>query len=225
MAEVEKTLRAARDPGRGEPHPGAVSGVGAVFPSAPAAAATGPLGVPADGVLEEVDGSPIGPRPVALSPAVPAVPWRRGFAAATAMTVRRPRLWVFALLAFLARGGLVVLVLPMVVVPTFVGLANFVGPTSVTAGGPTPRLVALVVVGLTAGLALVVVGTLVAAAAEVALHRATVATPEARSVIAVPAGVLATGDHEPVDAAHAGAGRVVLGSSACGSCSSCRWRP
>lgn len=140
-----------------------------------------------DGVLEELDGSPIGPPPVAALAAMPAVPWRRGFAAATAMTVRRPRLWVFALVAFLARGGLVALVLPIVFVPTFVGLSNFVGPASVSAEGPGPRLVALMVIGLTAGLALAVTGTLVAAAAEVALHRATVATPEAASIGAVQA--------------------------------------
>jgi hypothetical protein len=100
------------------------------------------------------------------------------------MTVRRPSLWVYALVAFLARGGLLVLVLPIVVVPTFIGLANFVGPASVSAGGPGPRLVALIVMGLAAAVALVVVGACVAAAAEVVLHRATVATPEAESVVA-----------------------------------------
>jgi hypothetical protein len=85
---------------------------------------------------------------------------------------------------------LVVLVLPIVVVPTFVGLANFVGPASVSAEGPGPRLVALVALGVAGGLALAVAGTLVAAAAEVALHRATFASTEAASVatpsVAIP---------------------------------------
>lgn len=144
--------------------------------------------VPADGILEELDGSPIGqlpagpmlagPPPAGSPPAVPAISWRRGCAAATALTVRQPRLWVFALVAFLARGGLAALALPIVVVPTFVGLANFVGPASVSAEGPGPRLVALVALGVAMGLALAVAGTVVAAAAEVALHRATVAAAE-----------------------------------------------
>ncbi len=91
------------------------------------------------------------------------------------MTARRPRLWIYALVAFLARGGVVVLALPIVVLPTFIGLANVVGPASLTPGGPSPRLVALVVAGTAAVAILVLVGTIVAAAAETALHRATVA--------------------------------------------------
>jgi len=104
------------------------------------------------------------------------------------MTIHRPSLWVYALVAFLARGGIVVLALPIVVAPTFIGLANFVGPASVSAGGPGPRLVALIVVGLAATSVLVVVGACVAAAAEVALHRATATTPEARAVGATGLG-------------------------------------
>jgi hypothetical protein len=125
---------------------------------------------PPAGVLEELDGGQIGPR--ATPPR--AAPWPRAMVAATRLAAGRPRLWVFALLAFLARGGLVALVIPMLVLPSFVGLSNTVGPTSVTAAGPTPRLVALVAAWLGIALASIVAGTLVAAAAEVALHRATV---------------------------------------------------
>ena len=125
---------------------------------------------PPVGVLEELDGGQIGPRPAAPR----AAPWPRAMAAATRLAAGRPRLWAFALLAFLARGGLVALVIPMLVLPSFVGLSNTVGPTSVTAAGPTPRLVALVAAWLGIALASIVAGTLVAAAAEVALHHATV---------------------------------------------------
>jgi len=125
---------------------------------------------PPVGVLEELDGGQIGPRPAPPR----AAPWPRAMAAATRLAAGRPRLWAFALLAFLARGGLVALVIPMLVLPSFVGLSNTVGPTSVTAAGPTPRLVALVAAWLGIALASIVAGTLVAAAAEVALHRATV---------------------------------------------------
>jgi hypothetical protein len=112
-------------------------------------------------------------------------------AAASAMAVSRPRLWVFALLAVLARGGLVALVVPMLVLPTFVGLSNTVGPTSVTAAGPTPRLIAMVATWLGVALGAIVGGTLIAAGAEVALHRATVAPGADGPLGEVPGGVIA----------------------------------
>ena len=139
------------------------------------------------GVLEELDGGPIRPRPVPPR----AVAWPRALAAASAVAASRPRLWVFALLAFLARGGLVALVIPMLVLPTFVGLSNTVGPTSVTAAGPTPRLIAMVVTWLGVALGAIVGGTLIAAAAEVALHRATVAPGADRAGSGFPSRVTA----------------------------------
>ena len=131
---------------------------------------------PAEGTLEELDGTPI--RPPKAGPASAAVPWHRAAPRAAAVAVRRPRLWAYALVAFLARGGVVVLALPIVVLPTFIGIANVVGPASVSAAGPSPRLVGLIVAAVAAVATLVVVGTFVAAAAETALHRATV-TPDA----------------------------------------------
>ncbi|MDR3544368.1 MAG: hypothetical protein P4L30_01200, partial [Candidatus Limnocylindrales bacterium] len=128
---------------------------------------------PPAGVLEELDGGPIRPRPPAAAAA-----WPRAMASASILAGTRPRLWAFALLGFLARGGLVVLVVPMLVLPTFIGLSNTVGPTSVTAAGPTPRLVAMIATWLAIGIAAIVGGTLVASAAEIALYRATVAPQE-----------------------------------------------
>ncbi len=132
-----------------------------------------------EGTLEELDGTPIVPagRPARRT----AGSWTGGVAVAAVTTARRPRLWAYALVAFLARGGLLVLVLPTVVLPTFVGLANFVGPASVSAAGPGPRLVALIAAGAAACVVLAIAGTLVAAAAEAALHRATVAPDPATS--------------------------------------------
>ena len=115
-------------------------------------------------------------------------------AEASAVAASRPRLWVFALLAFLARGGLVALVIPMLVLPTFVGLSNIVGPTSVTAAGPTPRLIAMVATWLGVALGAIVGGTLIAAAAEVALHRATVAPGADRAGSGFPSRVIAARD-------------------------------
>jgi hypothetical protein len=87
-----------------------------------------------------------------------------------ALTVGRPRLWALALVAFLTRGGLVALALPIVVLPTFIGLSNLVGPASVSAAGPGERLVALMALAVSASLGLAIAGTIVAAAAEAALH-------------------------------------------------------
>lgn len=197
-----------------------MSETGAASPSETGLASPSVPGVPADdrvppdGILEELDGSPIRLPPALLPPAVPAIPWRRGVVAATALTLRLPRLWVFALVAFLARGGLAAFALPIVVVPTFVGLANFVGPASVSVEGPGPRLVALVALGVATGLALAVAGTLVAAAAEVALHRATVEAAETAEATSgsIPAGVaVRSGDAvSAVRPAEAGAGRAVV---------------
>jgi hypothetical protein len=149
---------------------------------APSGVPTG--GVPPGGVLEEVDGTPI--VPVAARPAVAGLSWRRGAAAALLLAAGRPALWLYALVAFLARGGLLVLALPIVVLPTFLGIANVVGPASVSAAGASPRLVALIAAGVAGMTVLVVVGTAIAAAAETALHRATVAPDPADAV--EPAG-------------------------------------
>ena len=82
---------------------------------------------------------------------------------------------VLGLVAFLARGGILVLAVPIWVAPSFIGIANWVGPTSVTVAGPTTRLVILVTVVVAAGLVAVLAGTLIGGAAEAALHRATAA--------------------------------------------------
>ncbi len=128
---------------------------------------------PRAGVLEELDGSPIRQRPTGDAAA-----WPRVMASASILALSRPRLWAFALLGFLARGGLVALVVPMLVLPTFIGLSNTVGPTSVTAAGPTPRLVAMIATWLAIAIGAVVGGTLIASASEVALYGATVAPRE-----------------------------------------------
>jgi len=74
-------------------------------------------------------------------------------ARAVVATRERPVLWLVALCGFLARGGIVLLVLPMVPLPSTVGMATFVGPTSVTAAGLTPDSVARI-----ASLVVLVVG-------------------------------------------------------------------
>jgi hypothetical protein len=72
-------------------------------------------------------------------------------AAALLATLSRPRWWAVALAGFLVRGGVIVVLLPIVRLPTAAGLANDLGPT----------LVGFVFAGPSAGF-LLLVGTVVA---------------------------------------------------------------
>ncbi|MEA2535875.1 MAG: hypothetical protein QOF11_109 [Chloroflexota bacterium] len=85
-----------------------------------------------------------------------------------------PRLWAIGLAGFLARGGIVLFGLPILVLPSIVGLTTFIGPGSVTAAGLDPSFVALIAVVVVGMAAAVLLGTLVGAAAERALVRAIV---------------------------------------------------
>lgn len=100
-----------------------------------------------------------------LRPASEAAPALRGdreargwLRPATAWTMGRPDAWAPALVAFLVRGGVVALAVPILVLPSPIGIASFVGADAVTAAGPTDRLIAIV-----AGAVVVAVATLAAA--------------------------------------------------------------
>ena len=95
--------------------------------------------------------------------------WARTARAATSAGLGRPELWPLALLVFLLRGGLALHLAPIVVVPSTVGLATFIGPTALTPAGPSEAF-GRFLAGLLAGLAAWLVGGgLVAAAAELTL--------------------------------------------------------
>ncbi|MEO8469417.1 MAG: hypothetical protein ABI573_07080 [Chloroflexota bacterium] len=85
----------------------------------------------------------------------------------------RPRWWILALAAFLLRGGLVLVLLPLIPLPSTAALANALGPTLVgfVFGGPSVPF--LILVGSTAGLALAwfVLSGVVGAAIDLALIR------------------------------------------------------
>ena len=98
--------------------------------------------------------------------------WLAAARASVLLLVERPGLVVVGLAGFLARGGLLLFVLPFVTLPTPVGIGNWIGPTSITASGPSERLVWLigaVVAVIVAGLA---IGTVIGAFADLALFRA-----------------------------------------------------
>jgi hypothetical protein len=94
--------------------------------------------------------------------------WGATISGAVVVTLVRPASWAFGLLAFLAGGGLVLAAWPIVVLPTPTGLQNSLGNpiSSLVFGAPSATLLALLVGGLLAALAVVAAGLLVAAWAE-----------------------------------------------------------
>lgn len=101
-------------------------------------------------------------------------------AAALLLVLERPTLVLVALAGFLVRGGIVVLGLPILVLPTPVGLATIFGPdvVSVALAGPNPGIVRLAIIGAFLLGAWLVLGGFLGAAADVACIEAT-ATSEA----------------------------------------------
>jgi hypothetical protein len=101
------------------------------------------------------------------------------------VTLARPSTWALTLLAFLARGGVLVVVLPIVTVPSTVGLANLVAPTITDAwlnGATAPVLIALggIVLG---ALVAILIGSVVAAVAEVEAIRIVAADEDVAALV------------------------------------------
>lgn len=92
----------------------------------------------------------------------------RGIVAALSVTMARPSTWPLALGAFLLRGGMIVVLLPIVVLPTPVGVGNLLAPAVMSISlGAIPVGLVVASVGLGVGFALwVVVGGWLAAALE-----------------------------------------------------------
>lgn len=99
--------------------------------------------------------------------------WATAVGAATRSTAAEPVAWVVALAGFLARGGLVLVVLPIVVLPTLTGLATVLGPivVLVALAGPNASLIPLAAVSTLAVAAWLVIGGLIGAVADVVLIR------------------------------------------------------
>lgn len=94
-------------------------------------------------------------------------------AAALLATLSRPAWWAMALAGFLVRGGLLVVLLPVVRLPTAAGLANDLGPTLVgfVLGGPSTAFLLLVGTVVAATLAWLVTGGLLGGWLDLALVR------------------------------------------------------
>ncbi|HEX5148975.1 MAG TPA: hypothetical protein VFW02_07835 [Candidatus Limnocylindrales bacterium] len=89
------------------------------------------------------------------------------------ITLATPVTWPLALAVFFLRGGLLLVVLPIVVLPSPVGLGNLLAPTliSVVLRGPSIEVAVLVGSVMVAMLAWIVVGGLAAATLEAEASR------------------------------------------------------
>ena len=85
--------------------------------------------------------------------------WRGSMLAALVATLERPAWWAMALAAFLVRGGILVVLLPLVILPTPAALTNLLAPTieAFALGGLSPERL-LLVLGVAAFLFVVIGG-------------------------------------------------------------------
>lgn len=83
-------------------------------------------------------------------------------------TLATPATWPLALAGFLLRGGIILVVLPIVVLPSPVGLGNLLAPTliAVVLGGISIEIVAIATLGALGIVTWIVIGGLVAGALE-----------------------------------------------------------
>ena len=106
-----------------------------------------------------------------------------------------PRWWAMALAAFLVRGGLVVMVLPIVILPTPSGLTNALGPavTGLALGGAGTDLI-LLIAGLILGVtATIIIGGTLGAWLEATLVREVAAETAADAT----SGAARSSDEQP----------------------------
>jgi hypothetical protein len=94
--------------------------------------------------------------------------------------LERPSTWAFALVGFLVRGGWLIVLAPIVVLPTAVGIANVVAPLleDIAFGRNTEDVVRSGGTALLAVAAWLLVGGLLAAAAEIETVRRTATSAE-----------------------------------------------
>jgi hypothetical protein len=97
--------------------------------------------------------------------------WSTALLAAFLVTLGRPRIWPVALAGFLVRGGIVVLLLPVIVLPTPSGLANLFADAVVDLWwGRVPASIVILAVGSVVGFgAWVVLGGLAGARIDLEL--------------------------------------------------------
>jgi hypothetical protein len=125
-------------------------------------------------------------------------------------TLASPATWPLALATFLLRGGFLLVVLPIVVLPSPVGLGNLLAPTlmAVVFGGLSVEVAAIVTLGALSIVTWIVVGGLVAATLEAESIRL-VADEEAEPRSAIEAFQRDLGRSDRLAAARILAARIV----------------
>lgn len=120
------------------------------------------------------------------------------------VVLEHPRTWPLGLAAFLVRGGIVLFLLPIVVLPTPTGVGNAIGPdlAAIVFGGPSTRLILIALGAVGAFIVWLIGGGLAAAAAELELIRAALEAddrpvPPARTPVAAKALLARTICHVP----------------------------
>jgi hypothetical protein len=114
--------------------------------------------------------------------------WGAAMVASLLVILPRPTAWIIALAAFLVRGGLLLFLVPILVIPSPVGLATIVGPT-LTAfwlGGMSLGFAAIVAGIFALFFAWLIVGGLVAAVTERELIGLVAADDELATTGAIP---------------------------------------
>jgi hypothetical protein len=106
--------------------------------------------------------------------------WPAAVAAVTVATLGRGRWWLLALAAFLVRGGVLLILPPLLLVPTPSELANLLNPSLLGTGlgSPTPLLVTVVAITSVGLLVLIVVTTVLGTWLDLALVEAEQAEEE-----------------------------------------------
>ncbi|MET1231250.1 MAG: hypothetical protein ABWY52_00195 [Candidatus Limnocylindrales bacterium] len=94
----------------------------------------------------------------------------RRLAAALDAAVSDAEAWPIGMLGFLVRGGIVVLALPILTLPSPVGLATILGPAVISTGRLDGPLLSLLVLGGIALIAILAVALVLAAIAQQAIH-------------------------------------------------------
>lgn len=97
---------------------------------------------------------------------------------AAGIVARRPALWAVALAGFLARGGILPLLVPFIVLPDIVGLTTFVGANAITAAGPSPGFLVFVGAVVVALVGWLLLGTVAGCLVDVQLVRASAPRPD-----------------------------------------------
>lgn len=96
------------------------------------------------------------------------MPWGSVLLGALVVAFVRPAAWPVALAGFLGRGGVLLMLLPVLVIPTPTGIANAVGGpvSSFLFGSPSPALLTMLAAVIAGAIALVVAGAVVAGWSE-----------------------------------------------------------